>query len=172
MAREPTSSFVPPLLSGALIIALLVIPGPVAARPWQGISPGTSRSDEVLAKFGEPSTQGKLGGRRALVYKSDQAIAGTRQAQFFLRDDGIITEITVFPSAQLDREAVEGTYGKGMQKTFTEDFRPVWLYRASGVVVFFSKENTVEAITFKSGEAASPTANPPAAKSSRGAPAP
>lgn len=138
-----------------LCLALLAAaPLPAAARPWNGVTPGTTTSAEVTQRFGEPSTKGKLGGRSALVYKGDQAIDGTRQAQFFTRDDGRVTEVTVFPSAQLDKEAVEGTYGKGAQKIFTDDFRPVWVYRAAGVTVFFTREGVVEAITFKQGDAA------------------
>ena len=84
------------------------------------------RSSDVVARFGEPSTKGKLEGHTALVYKGDQAIAGTRQAQFLVRGDGVVSEINVFPAAQLDKDSVAGTYGKDPQKIFTDDFRPVW----------------------------------------------
>ncbi|BDG08242.1 hypothetical protein [Anaeromyxobacter paludicola] len=135
-------------------LALLVLlPLPALARPWNGITPGASTAADVAQRFGEPSTKGRLGGRSAMIYKGDQAIDGTRQAQFFTRDDGRVLEVTVFPSAQLDKEAVEGTYGKGAQKTFTDDFRPVWLYRSAGVMVFFGRDGYVEAITFKQGDA-------------------
>jgi hypothetical protein len=143
-----------PIHSALLLLA--AIPSLAAARPWQNIQPGRSTRAEVVARFGEPSTQGKLGSRTALVYKGDQAIAGTRQAQFFLRDDGVVSEVTVFPATRLDQESVEGTYGKGAQKTFTDDFRPVWLYRAIGIAVFFGKDGNVDAITFKAPEAAHP----------------
>jgi hypothetical protein len=89
-----------------------------------------------------------------MVYKGDQAIAGTRQAQFFTREDGVVLEVVVWPQAHLEKEAVEGTYGKGSRKTFTDDFRPVWQYRALGITVFFGKEGTVEAISFKPADAA------------------
>jgi hypothetical protein len=140
------------------------LPAAVHAKPWQGIIPGQTPRTEVVARFGEPSTQGKLGDRTALVYKGDQAVAGTRQAQFFTRDDGVVLEITVFPSAQLDRESVEGTYGRGAQKTFTDDFRPVWLYKALGVTVFFGKEGAVDAISFKAPDGAAPPPPRPAPK--------
>ncbi len=151
-----------------LCLALLAgVPLPALARPWNGITPGASSAVDVAQRFGEPSTKGKLGGRTALVYKGDQAIDGTRQAQFFTRDDGHVVEITVFPSAQLDREAVEGTYGKGAQKTFTDDFRPVWVYKAAGVLVFFTRDGMVEAISFKQGDAPS---SPSPRAASRGEP--
>jgi hypothetical protein len=132
----------------ALALALAA-PAGALAKAWQGITPGASTRTDVVTRFGEPSTQGKLGGRTALVYRDDRAIVGTRQAQFVVRDDAIVAEINVFPATQLDRDAVEGTYGKGAQKTFTDDFRSVWIYRALGVTVFFTKDQLVEAIRFQ-----------------------
>lgn len=135
------------------------LPSPALSKAWQGVTPGQSTRAEVVARFGEPSTQGKLGDRSALVYKGEQALPGTRQAQFFTREDGIILEITVFPAQPLDKESVEGTYGKGSHRTFTDDFRPVWVYRTLGVSVFFGKEGTVDAITFRAPEKASPSSS-------------
>ncbi|HSB20752.1 MAG TPA: hypothetical protein VLD85_12140 [Anaeromyxobacteraceae bacterium] len=132
----------------ALLLAC-ALPGAAAAKAWQGIVPGQSTRADVVARFGEPSTHGRLGDRTALVYKADQAIAGTRQAQFFTREDGLVLEIVLWPSSALDRESVEGTYGKGAKKTFTEDFRPVWLYKSQGISVFFAKDGTVDAISFR-----------------------
>lgn len=137
-------------LAFALLLPLL--PGLALAKAWQGITPGASSQADVTNRFGEPSTRGKLEGRTAVVYKGDQAIAGTKQAQFLVGEDGIVAEINVFPTSQLDKDAVEGTYGKSVQKTFTDDFRPVWLYRSLGVMVFFGKEGFVEAIRFKATE--------------------
>src|SRR5512143_3919734 len=93
-----------------LALAMWAVPRPALAHAWQGVRPGSTTESEVAAKFGPPSTQGKLSGRLALVYKGEQAIPGTRQAQFFAREDGVVVEVVVFPSSQLDREAVEGTY--------------------------------------------------------------
>jgi hypothetical protein len=162
---------------------LLALPVAAAARPWQGITPGTSTQADVVARFGEPSTRGRLEGRNALVYKGDQAIPGTRQAQFLVSEEGVVGEINVFPATQLDKEAVEGTYGKNGQKTFTDDFRPVWVFRSIGVMVFFGKDGFVEAIRFKAPEGAAPprasappgaatqAPAPPAAPAAGGAPA-
>ena len=171
------------LLLAALPI-LLVLPGTAFARSWQGITPGQSGQADVVARFGEPSTKGKLEGRTALVYKGDQAIAGTRQAQFLVGDDGRVAEINVFPASQLEKESVLGTFGKDPHKTFTDDFRTVWLYRAIGVVVFFGKDGVVEAIRFQAADrsarpapaasegAAAPTAAPAAAPPPAAAPSP
>ena len=139
-------------LSLSALALALTLPGAALARSWQGITPGSSTQADVVARFGEPSTKGKLEGRTALVYKGDQAIAGTRQAQFLVGDDGKVSEINVFPASQLEKEAVLGTFGKEPQKTFTDDFRTVWLYRAIGVVVFFGKDGVVEAIRFQAAE--------------------
>jgi len=132
----------------------------------------------VVTRFGEPSTRGKLEGRTALVYKAEQAIAGTRQAQFLVGEDGKVAEINVFPGAPLEKEAVLGTFGKDPQKTFTDDFRTVWRYRSIGVIVFFGKDGNVEAIRFQAPErGAAPAAESPApaaapAGAPGGAPAP
>lgn len=140
-----------PLLAAAACLALL-LPDLARARSWLGIDPGTSTQADVVARFGEPSTRGRLEGRTALVYKGEQAISGTRQAQFVLGDDGRVVEVNVFPAAPLDREALLGTYGTEPQKTYTDDFRLVWRYRASGVTIFFAKDGSVEAIRFQAGE--------------------
>jgi hypothetical protein len=156
-----------------LVLALASWPRAATARGWQGVTPGSSSESDVTSKFGQPSTQGKLSGRSALVYRGDQAIAGTRQAQFFLRDDGIVVEVVVFPANPLDRETVEGTYGHPTQKAFTEDFKTVWKYARSGVSVFFNKDGAVEAISFKAPEPGHGGADPQAAapaKSPQGEP--
>jgi hypothetical protein len=149
------------------ILVLCAFPGAAAAKAWQGITPGQSTRADVIARFGEPSTQGRHAGRAVLVYKGDQAISGTRQAQFFPREDGVILEVLVFPSATLERDAVEGTYGKGAHKSFTDEFQPAWLYKALGVTVFFGKDGAVEAISFRPPEqpaAPAREASPPKAQ--------
>ncbi len=155
-------------LLACLLVLATVVPGTALARGWQGVRPGTTTESEVTAKFGAPSTQGKLSGRVALVYKGEQAIPGTRQAQFFARADGVVVEIVVFPTSQLDREAVEGTYGHPSQKAFTDEFRPVWFFRSSGVTVYFGKDGFVEAVSFKP----EPAARPEAARSAGAKPEP
>src|SRR5574342_1431322 len=96
----------------AILLLAALAPAAALARSWQGITPGHSGQAEVASRFGEPSTKGRLEGRTALVYKGDQAIAGTRQAQVLAGADGGVSEINVFPASHLDKESVEGTYGK------------------------------------------------------------
>lgn len=152
-------------LLASLALLAAAAPGTARARAWQGVRPGATTEAEVAAKFGPPSTQGKLSGRTALVYKGEQSIAGTRQAQFFARDDGVVVEVVVFPAGQLDRETVEGTYGHPSQKAFTDDFRTVWFFKPSGVTVYFGKDGFVDAVSFKPEPAAKPEApRAPAAK--------
>jgi hypothetical protein len=141
------------LRSATLILALL-LPFGVPAKSWQGIEPGRSTADEVGSRFGEPSSRVKRGARTVLAYKGDHALPGTKEAQFHCRADGVVEEITVFLSAPLDGESIEGTYGKPTSKTFTDSFLKVWQYPQKGVTVFFDGEGTVQAITFAAGSAA------------------
>ena len=153
MALEPVKNPSPFRLLVALALVASAAPAFATGRGWQGVTPGATTESEVTSRFGTPSTQGKLSGRLALVYKGDQAIPGTRQAQFFSREDGVVVEVVVFPANALDKETVEGTYGHPTQKAFTDDFRTVWIYKATGVTVYFGKEATVDAISFKPVEA-------------------
>lgn len=162
----------------ALLPALLLAPTPGYAKTWQGITPGTSTMDEVVNKFGEPTTRSKRSTRTVLAYLGEQALPGTKQAQFHAREDGVILEITVFLATQLEKEAIEGTYGRSPRKTFTDDFLPVWLYEAEGVTVYFTKDGFVNAISFSPGRTAAKApagattgATKPAAKPAPRAPA-
>jgi hypothetical protein len=143
------------------IFLLVSMPGIGLAKSWQGVTPGVTDQSDVIAKFGEPSTRGRHGGRVVLVYKGEQVIEGTKQAQFYLQADGKVAEINVFPATRLGGEAVEGTYGSGSQKTFTDDFKPVWVYRSLGVMVFFGKDGAVDSISFRPAEAAAKRAPQP-----------
>ncbi|HET9553128.1 MAG TPA: hypothetical protein VFP50_09190 [Anaeromyxobacteraceae bacterium] len=146
----------PRLSSPALLVAALLAALPAAARAkaWQGVDPGRSTGEQVTAKFGEPTSKVKRGPRTVLAYKGDQALSGTREAQFHLRADGVVEEVTVFLATKLDADSIEGTYGKPPVKTFTDSFQKVWQYPQKGVTVYFDKEGNVEAIAFSAGSAA------------------
>lgn|SRR5512146_839890 len=140
-------------------LLLALGPGLASARAWKGVNPGTSTQQEVVERFGEPTTRTKRSGRTVLAYYGEQALEGTRQAQFHVDDRGTVLEITIFLTAQLDQESVEGTYGKPPQRTFVEDtFQKVWVYPQQGVTVYFGKEGNVEALTFGPGAKAAPKA--------------
>lgn len=146
----------------AAAVALALLPLSASAKAWQGISPGSSTMDEVVNKFGEPTTRSKRATRTVLAYLGEQALPGTKQAQFHAREDGVILEITVFLATQLEKESIEGTYGRSPRKTFTDDFLPVWLYEADGVTVYFTKDGYVNAISFSAGRSvAKPATAPP-----------
>jgi len=132
----------------ATLLSLALLPSLAAAKAWQGITPGVSTIEEVVNKFGEPTTRNKRTTRTVLAYLGEQALPGTKQTQFHARDDGVVLEITVFLATQLEKESIEGTYGKSPRKTFTDDFLPVWLYEPDGVTVYFTKDGFVNAISF------------------------
>src|SRR6266545_889209 len=136
----------------ALLVAVALVPALATARAWKGINPGATTQAEVVEKFGEPTTKTKRSGRTVLAYHGEQALEGTRQAQFHVDAQGLVVEVTIFLTAHLDAESVEGTYGKPPQRTFVEDtFQKVWVYPAAGVTVYFNKEGNVEALTFGPG---------------------
>ena len=154
----------PSSVTAGLLLALsLALPGLAEARPWQGIEPGKSTGDEVVTRFGEPTTRKQRGPRSVIAYKGDQALQGTKETQFHCRADGVVEEITVFLSTALDAETVEGTYGKAQAKTFVEaTFQKVWLYPSKGVTVYFDKESSVDIISFTAPAAARAAAAAPA----------
>jgi hypothetical protein len=157
----------PSLLAAALLLPLaLLLPAPADAKAWQGIEPGKSSGDEVVVRFGEPTTRKQRGPRSVIAYKGDQALSGTKETQFLCRPDGVVEEITVFLSVALDADSVEGTFGKPQTRTFVEaTFQKVWLYPSKGVTVFFDKESNVQVITYSAAVAhkAAPAAAQPAA---------
>jgi hypothetical protein len=146
-------------LSLLAFLVLALAPGAATARAWKGVNPGASTQQEVVDRFGEPTTRTKRTGRTVLAYYGEQALEGTRQAQFHLDDKGTVLEITIFLTAQLDQESIEGTYGKPPQRTFVEDtFQKVWVYPQAGVTVYFGKDGNVEALTFGPGAKGAPKA--------------
>ena len=146
-----------------VLLLALALPALARARAWKGINPGATTQAEVVEKFGEPTTRSKRGGRTILAYYGEQALEGTRQAQFHVDATGVVVEITIFLTAHLDAYSIEGTYGKPPQKTFVEDtFQKVWLYPQQGVTVYFNKEGNVEALTFAAGTKAAAKAATPA----------
>ncbi len=147
----------------ALLVLATILPAAGSARAWKGVNPGASTQQEVVDRFGEPTTKTKRTGRTILAYYGEQALDGTRQAQFHVDAAGTVVEITIFLTAQLDAESIEGTYGKPPQRTFVEDtFQKVWVYPNAGVTVYFGKDGNVEALTF--GPGAKAQARPTAAQ--------
>ena len=112
---------------------MLLGPSFAQARAWKGINPGRRSKADVVQRFGEPTSRTKRGPRSVLAYYGEQALEGTRQAQFHVDGAGAVQEITIFLMTPLDTETIEGTYGKPTQKTFVEDtFQKVWIYPGRG----------------------------------------
>jgi hypothetical protein len=162
------------LASTAVAALLSLLPPALAqAKPWQGIEPGRSTVDEVVTRFGEPTTRKQRGQKAVVVYKGEQALPGTKEVQFSCRAGAVVEEITVFLANTLDAESVEGTFGKPPSRTFVEaTFQKVWLYPQKGVTVFFDKEGSVEVISYGIPAAPKAAAAPPPAAEKAAAAAP
>jgi hypothetical protein len=145
----------------ALIIVL--VPSLAMAKPWMGITPGESTRAEVVKKFGEPKKKVSQDDKEVLAYIGDKAIKGTTQAQFTVLATGKVEKIAVFPTAKLELDEVEETYGKACAavdkagqpvpacyvKVMGDDFKPYFWYKKLGLVVFFSEDKkTVHSIVF------------------------
>ena len=152
-------------MRNALMLATLVALGPVAqAKPWNGIEPGTSKRDEVVKKFGEPSKVVKNDARETLAYLGEKTIKGTTQAQFKLDANGTVERIDVFPGPVIDKEMVESNYGPAcptsgpaprdpcyVKKMAGDNFKMYFVYVKLGLAVFFKEDNkTVGSLVFTS----------------------
>ncbi|HEY8209440.1 MAG TPA: hypothetical protein VIG99_18255 [Myxococcaceae bacterium] len=151
-------------MRNALTLAALVALAPAAlAKPWNGIEPGTSKRDEVVKKFGEPSKVVKGdNGKETLAYLGEKAIKGTTQSQFKVDGtSGTVERIDVFPAPVIDKEMVESSYGAACPtsgpapkdpcyaKKITDNFKSYFVYVKLGLAVFFKDDNkTVSSFVF------------------------
>jgi len=147
-----------------LAALLALAPAGALAKPWNGIDPGTSKKDEVVKKFGEPSKVVKGdANKETLAYLGDKAIKGTTQAQFKVdAQSGTVERIDVFPGPVIDKEMVESSYGAAcpasgpmpkdpcyVKKVTGDNFRTYFLYLKLGLAVFFKDDNkTVSSFVF------------------------
>ena len=128
---------------------LLLLPAlPSLAASWRKIEPGVSSRTEVLSLFGEPSQTLKPGDKEVFVYRDGRRLKGTQQVKFRAeRSTGKVDRIDVFPTVEVDRAAVESTYGPACPDNvpgprcylpkLTEDNRIYFHYPTQGVGVFF-----------------------------------
>src|SRR4051794_37264753 len=118
----------------ALTTALLLLAATAGAKPWNGVDPGTTKREDLVKKFGEPSRAVQLEGKEVLAYFGPQAIKGTSQTQFRVDPTTQLVErIDVFPGPVIEKDAVESTYGPNCNaggggavcyfKKLTDDFR-------------------------------------------------
>ncbi len=144
-----------------LLLLLAVVAGSAAAKPWQGIDPGTSKREDVIRKFGEPTKVVNANGKTTLAYFQERGIKGTSQVQFRIDPGGVVDRIDVFPSAVVDKDTVESTYGPAcpsgkaegncyVKKLLDEDFRTYFLYPSLGLAIFFKEDGkTVHSFVFQ-----------------------
>jgi hypothetical protein len=151
-------------MRNALTLAAFVALAPAAAlaKPWNGIEPGSSKKDEVIKKFGDPSKVVKAEAKETLAYLSDKAIKGTTQAQFKVDSaSGTVERIDVFPGPVIDKDMVESSYGAACPsagpspkdpcyvKKITDNFKTYFVYVKLGLAVFFKDDNkTVSSFVF------------------------
>jgi len=169
-------------MRNALTLAVLVALAPAAAlsKPWNGIDPGTSKRDDVIKKFGEPSKVVKAEPKETLAYLGDKAIKGTAQVQFKIDSaSGTVERIDVFPGPVIDKDMVESSYGPAcpasgsasskdpcyLKKVTDNADKTYFVYPKLGLAVFFKDDNkTVSTLVYTStpgGSRPSGTASPP-----------
>src|SRR3954464_5263545 len=117
-----------------LAIAVLLAPLAAQAKSWRNVNPGVTPGADVVKRFGEPTTRLKQGKKQVYAYEGDEAIEGTKQAQFFVAEDGKVEQIAIFPENPIDRASVADTFGPScatkpgancyVQKVSDDDFKP------------------------------------------------
>ncbi|RYZ42802.1 MAG: hypothetical protein EOO71_06385 [Myxococcaceae bacterium] len=150
-----------------LVVAAIAVSLPASAKPWQGIEPGSSKKEDIVKKFGEPSRTMSQDGKEILAYFAKEAIKGTTQAQFKV-DPGtqMVERIDVFPAPVIEKDTIENSYGPACPagaapatpcylRKLTDDFRTYFLYVKLGVAIFFNEDGkTVQSFVFTTPKAA------------------
>ena len=111
------------------------------------MKPGETPKAEVLPRFGNPTTELAQGKKSVLAYEGDEAIEGTKQAEFTIGPDGKVQQIAIFPSTVVEKTAVVDTYGPScatkqvancyVEKVSDDDFKTYYWYEQLGLVIFF-----------------------------------
>lgn len=145
---------------GVLLAALLgLVSLRAEAKPWKSIQPGQSTGAEVVKRFGEPSRRMPAGKGEVLAYKDDEAIEGSREAQFDVDARGVVIQVTVFPDAVMDQATAEASFGEEcgkapagkpchVKKVTDDDFKPYDFYESQGLAVFFDKRGKVGSLLY------------------------
>jgi len=158
------------LIKRVVPLIAVLLPALALAKPWNGITPGETPKAEVVKRFGEPSKKLAQGDKEVMAYIGDQAIKGTPQAQFVIKE-GKVEQMVVFPATTLELPEIEDTYGKACavvekngkaahcyHKQLTDEFRTYLWYKRLGLVVFLNEDKkTVHSIIFNSPVAANAT---------------
>jgi hypothetical protein len=164
-------------MRNAAFFSVAFLAATATAKPWNGIDPGTSKKEQVIARFGEPSQVIPSEGKETLAYLGPKAIKGTTQAQFRVdTTTQVVERIDVFPGPVIDRQLVEESYGPAcpasgpapkepcyVKKVNDSNFKTYFIYMKLGLAVFFKEDNkTVSSLVFTP-LAAAPKAKPQAA---------
>jgi len=150
-------------MSRFLFIAVL-LPLSVLAKPWNGIDPGSSKSQDVVLKFGEPSRKVDARGQTVFVYYKERAIKGTVQSQFKVNPKtNVVERIDVYPAVVIDQQAIEESYGPRCEgdepkepcyhRRDQEGKKSYLLYAKLGLAIFFKPDGkTVLSFAFLPGK--------------------
>lgn len=156
-----------PVIAVLFAVAAVAVCLPASAKPWQGIEPGSSKKEDVVKKFGEPSRTMTQDGKEILAYFSKEAIKGTTQTQFKVDPaTQLVERIDVFPAPVIEKDTIENSYGAACPagampatpcylRKLTDDFRTYFLYVKLGVAIFFNEDGkTVQSFVFTTPKAA------------------
>jgi len=146
-------------MRSTIFLCLLLLPAAAAAKPWNGIDPGTTVRADVVKKFGLPSKVTVVGAHEVLTYLKEKAIKGTVQSQFRVeKESGVVNRIDVFPEPIMVREDIENSYGAACAPGETdgcyllrtqEKKPPYFLYAKLGLAIFFREDaKTVQSFAF------------------------
>lgn len=140
-------------------LAVTLLPALAQAKAWRNVNPGATRAAEVVKRFGEPTKRLQRGGKQVLAYVDDEAIDGTKQAEFIVDEQGRVEQIAIFPASVVDKPAIADTYGPAcsekpgpncyVKKLSEDDLKPYFWYEQLGLVVFFNADgNTVQSFLY------------------------
>ena len=143
----------------AVGLTLLLLSTVAQAKAWKGVTPGTTKKDEVIKKFGDPSKKVGQGDKVMLAYSGDEAIKGTRETEFLIDSGGVVVQIAVFPAGQVEKATIEETYGPDcakavradcyVRKLSEDDYKTYYWFKQLGLVVFFNTDGlTVQSFMY------------------------
>ena len=137
-------------IQNLLAAAAFLVPLSAQAKSWKNVVPGKTPGSQVVKRFGEPTTRLSQGSAQVLAYENDEAIPGTKQAQFFIDASGRVEKIAIFPATVIEKAAVAQTFGPDctqkqapncfVQKINDDDFKTYYWYENLGLVIFFNAD--------------------------------
>lgn len=153
---------------------LVVLATPALAREWSGVIPGETTKEQTVAKLGRPTRELVVKNVPVLLYSGRQSAPGTTQVQVRLDERLVVRRIDVFPTAPVERDLVEASYGAACAggepaagcyvEKRTKEGRIFLDYSVDGLLVFFDpKVDKVRSFSFAPGAPkVAPTTKPDA----------